>query len=376
MFTKFITDISYADIDQLKQESIEESDILDYKEDFPISDDTLIKHVCAFANTRGGYLIFGVKESGDGGHPTEIKGIDSDKINKERIENIILAHITPRLVVGIKAIEIPNSTKSILVIHIPDSYLRPHYSKDNKFYKRFNFKSEAMTEQEIADLYKRRFSNREQVNRYVKKILVGLRIGLIIGNIVILPSNIDHRLIDTFDSRKFQWIEDIRLKTQNNEFGKSIVPCLPTPFSYGLTHAKPLHDNNARLSIHRNGCIHYVQNFRFDSTAPKHSIRDKELAVRIVETLEFAHIIMLHYNYFGEMKIIVTLNGPRGTEISELAGTKPPKDLLCVKIRRECPLEYLGENYEKVAASIMHEVVNYYGMPRCPHFDENDKLCI
>ena len=240
MFLKPLSDVSYDDIERLKQNQTEESDILDYKECM-IDVKAIIKHVCAFANTRGGYLIFGIKESGDGGHPVEIKGVNSNLINKERIENLILSHVTPRLTVGIKTVQIPESEKSILIIKIPDSFARPHYDiHEKRFYKRFNFKSETMTEQEIADLYKRRFSSHVQIDQYVEKILSDKRSNTIIENIVIIPSNIEHRLLDTFDFEKFQWMDNIQLEKHNGGFGRSIVPYRPIPCSYGLTHMKQL----------------------------------------------------------------------------------------------------------------------------------------
>ena len=372
MLSKPISDISYEDIKQLKVDCVEESDIIDYKREFS-PDDSYLKHICAFANTRGGYLIFGVTEEGDGGPPTEINGIARDVINKEAIVNKILAHITPRLNVEMKAISIPNNEKSILIIHIPDSYMRPHYNKDFRYYKRFHRRTAIMTELEIADLYKKRFSNQDQVNQYIEKILFNETPAGITGNIVIIPTNIEHRLVNTFNREKITSIDEISLTSYNNDHGASIAPCAPSPSSHGLTHTrKSSHGTiSHELHIHRNGCIHLHKIFAF--IYDDRSLLDvKDLAIRLMELLEFACIILRRHNYYGELKIVMTLIGPTNTVIPGVNYERTYENKLNVNIVRECPLEYIEQHREDVAASIMHEVVNYYGVVRCSLFDEND----
>ncbi len=131
MFGKDISNVSYDDIKSLLDSKIPESDILDYKSKM-MDDQKLVKHVCAFANTRGGDIVFGIKESGHGGHPIEINGLDAFNFNKERLEQIILSNIVPRLDVKIKSIPIPDSQKVVLVIQVPPSYLKPHQSNYSK----------------------------------------------------------------------------------------------------------------------------------------------------------------------------------------------------------------------------------------------------
>ena len=376
MFSKPISELSYDDIERLKEDRIEESDIIDYKEFVPEKDESLIKHVCAFANTRGGYLVFGVTEEGDGGCPTEINGIENSSINREKIENKILAYITPRLHVGIKTIQIPKSKKSILVIQIPDSFMRPHYSKDHRYYKRFQLKSEIMTEQEIADMYKNRFSNSDHVNQYVEKLLVNEDSTRISGNIVVIPTNINHRLINTFNEEKIYWIDTIRLTKYKDDHGYSIVPCEPMPSAHGLSHKSYL--SNAalhELHIHRNGGIHLHKYFDWCNHGVIY-FNDKDLAIRLMELVEFASIIMRKHNYSGELKITVSLSGPSNTALPHINRERELNDRLKLKIEREFPLEHIEQHLEKVAASIMHEVVNCYGIVRCRYYDDNDKWII
>jgi predicted HTH transcriptional regulator len=96
VFMKRIADISIDDIKALKHNSIPESDVLDYKTDL-VDDDQLVKHVSAFANSQGGLILFGIEETGRGGVPKDIPGVDTSRINKERIEQILLSNVSPRV---------------------------------------------------------------------------------------------------------------------------------------------------------------------------------------------------------------------------------------------------------------------------------------
>lgn len=77
LFKKPLYEVDYPDIEKLLADKIDESEILDYKER-DISDESLLKQVAAFSNTRGGFLIYGIKESGRGGYPVSIEGIGKD----------------------------------------------------------------------------------------------------------------------------------------------------------------------------------------------------------------------------------------------------------------------------------------------------------
>jgi hypothetical protein len=70
MIRKAINAIERADIDRLVEGAVEESNQLDFKEApvGPTRDDKkeFVADVCAFANTSGGDLVFGIREDGAG----------------------------------------------------------------------------------------------------------------------------------------------------------------------------------------------------------------------------------------------------------------------------------------------------------------------
>ena len=405
MFGKNLDDITYNDIIRLQEEQIDESDILDYKEDFQ-KEDEIIKHVCAFANARGGYLVFGIKASKDGGHPTAIGGISNNKIRKEKIENLMLSNIVPRLDVKIKTVAMPNTENSILLVQIPDSYNKPHYNqKNNKFYKRYNFQSNEMTEQEIADSYRRRFSSHDQVEQYVNRLFKKQKTSSLVESIIVIPSNIEHRLIDTFDHTKYEWLGDISLEHSWGPRAEphNFFPSSLQPFADGLysesekrrskSRAEPRNSQTSfqyeislynlngkiqRAEIHRNGCIFYTSvheqipyNLRSRSKDSNYyNLLPGVYAVKTMHTLQAASQIMSHYNYLGEVKIIARIVCPPNTQLffKDNSFVRSSQNLI-IHIEKMFSLQHIKTNYQEIAADVMHEVVNYFGIERCELFD-------
>lgn len=125
---------------------------IDYSKTAEIS-----KDVSAFANSDGGVLIYGVQEDKSTHLPVSIDGVDSKAFSHEWLENIIKSNITPIIPEFIiKSIKIKGSINLVIYsISISKSYRAPHQAKDKKYYKRYNFKSEAMENYEIDDVRNR-----------------------------------------------------------------------------------------------------------------------------------------------------------------------------------------------------------------------------
>jgi Putative DNA-binding domain len=146
-----------SELDKIISDQVQEDIHLDYKDSRGISDfGKLAKHVSAFANSDGGILIYGIQENDH--LPTgRDSGADHKVFNRERIENVILSHISPRIE-GLRIAQIPVSeSTSIYAIEIPKSFRGPHQqSPDKKYYKRFNFQAVAMEDYEVNDVRNRR----------------------------------------------------------------------------------------------------------------------------------------------------------------------------------------------------------------------------
>jgi len=155
-FGKALIDVSIDDINTIVHNKIPESRIIDYKlELYPETDagnKEFLKDISAFANTVGGYLIFGIHEKN--GAPVEIKGIeftDFDKIQL-RFENLLRTGVDPPIRgVESKPFDFKDS-KKIIVTHVPKSISRPHVVKIKKHYRFYGRNSSGVHMLEVDEL--------------------------------------------------------------------------------------------------------------------------------------------------------------------------------------------------------------------------------
>jgi len=84
--------------------------------------DKIAREMIAFANTKGGYVIFGVDDD------KEIIGVESEKETAELIKETALTMCEPSLDFQISFVEI--ESKEIVVASIPESSNKPHRLQD------------------------------------------------------------------------------------------------------------------------------------------------------------------------------------------------------------------------------------------------------
>lgn len=157
------------DIRQLISLKVEESIQLDFKQAESLGKNgkkklEIAKDVSAFANSAGGYIVYGVKENN---HVADsLSFIDGNEITKEWIEQVIQTRIQRKIeALKITPVRFDNDIeKSIYVISIPESSLAPHMTSDKRFYKRYNFESVQMEEYEIRNLYNRKDRTKLMIN--------------------------------------------------------------------------------------------------------------------------------------------------------------------------------------------------------------------
>lgn len=135
--------IGAADLFELKTNQVAERKYLDYKKELPGSSDSAKKEfladVSSFANASGGYIFFGIEE--DQGIPIAIDGLAGIDPDKEilRLESILRSGIAPRIPgIQSKAIDLGNST-SVILMHIPRSWMAPHmvtFNDSSRFFSR------------------------------------------------------------------------------------------------------------------------------------------------------------------------------------------------------------------------------------------------
>lgn len=148
-----------ADLQRYVNEKRQESLTLDYKAGVALHDknkrtDDVTKDVSAMANSAGGIIIYGISEdkSKTIPIPDKISPVDASQISKETLDHLI-NNIQPRInCVIVHPVPLSSAPNDIAyVVEIPQS-TTVHQATDKKYYKRFNFKSEAMYDYEVRDV--------------------------------------------------------------------------------------------------------------------------------------------------------------------------------------------------------------------------------
>ncbi len=88
------------------------------------SEEKIAKEMIAFANTKGGYLIFGIDDD------KEIIGVESEKEIADLVRQTAKEFCVPPLEISIDFIEFKG--KEIVVVSIPESEKKPHRLQDYK----------------------------------------------------------------------------------------------------------------------------------------------------------------------------------------------------------------------------------------------------
>jgi len=86
--------------------------------------DKIAREMIAFANTKGGYILFGIDDD------KKIIGVESEKETSELVKDAALNYCEPPLEYSIEFREI--ESKEIVIVSVPESTLKPHRLQDYK----------------------------------------------------------------------------------------------------------------------------------------------------------------------------------------------------------------------------------------------------
>lgn len=139
MIPKAITQLLPEDFDRLVVDQVQEGNQLDFKQAAVGGTDADKKKfaadVCAFANTRGGDIVIGVREVGGAAVEVVPLAIDPDQ-ETLRLQNMIADSFDPRIV-GVRIAPVAYGAGHVLVVRVPQSVQGLHRSKlDQHFHIR------------------------------------------------------------------------------------------------------------------------------------------------------------------------------------------------------------------------------------------------
>lgn len=147
---------TYGKILDLINEGYDENDILEFKREINTESNRLCTTACAFANTNGGTVIFGIdndRQTPKHLHDRVIGMDDSDGLKRtiiDKINNINPNIPIKNLIFRKSNIKLPNG-RVIVILKITSSDLRPH-QYNNIFYKRLVDGNQPMNVTEIKQM--------------------------------------------------------------------------------------------------------------------------------------------------------------------------------------------------------------------------------
>lgn len=134
--SKPFTDLNEPDLRRLIEDQVGEDVEIDYKVALETSCQEFARDVSAFANTKGGYLVYGVAEEDE--IPTNlvaIPGFDSGQVIGQMI-SWAQEHIRPRPTLRFKPVSLGGGGE-VLVVEVPRSWNGPHeVRQEHRFYHR------------------------------------------------------------------------------------------------------------------------------------------------------------------------------------------------------------------------------------------------
>jgi len=384
MFKKSFSELEYEDVEAIVKEQVPESLNLDYKRELPIKPNEkldskeLCKDVSSFANTKGGYLIYGV-ESDKGDYPKKIVGInfDSSANISQKIEQIIKNGISKSITYRIKIIPFNDNSECIILIYVPQSLNAPHRleaDKDYRYYKRGEFEATPMQEYEIEALYEKNYKAKKEVIDHIDQAYIDLikKYPFPTYCIIIFPPQIYENIFNIPQD------DDMINKTflSSDIFGMSGTNYYVSENNYIIEQVGITDDiirGINKLIIYPNGVIVFLK----DLMGNKKNIPYTKIA-KDVQTLMHGTINLFNdKSYFGSLNITLRMNNVQEFIIpyhfDPTFHKKMSNSLFNGKIITE-DIKNLENTYPFVSKEIMDNFFNYVGIKEAKFFDKHGEI--
>jgi predicted HTH transcriptional regulator len=133
IFTKVVSEIATADLQELLQDGAVENSRLEFKLDVPTKDETL-KKLSSFANTFGGFMVVGAAALSADGRVSGLPGVDVEAGYKQKVVDWCFGAVSPPLVAEVSdPIPAPaGGGKVCYVVRTDESDVAPHFLNGRK----------------------------------------------------------------------------------------------------------------------------------------------------------------------------------------------------------------------------------------------------
>ena len=330
---------------------VSESIQLDYKEQIelgtPGKNKELAKDTSSFANGCGGILVYGVTEeditkAGDLGPvivPRELVGLDPTLGICERMENIILSTIAPRLPefrIRRKVFQDNEGQDRLLIIvYVAESWTGPHMvtiGAENRYWTRHNFQSGpvVMDEHEVRQRYQRNLTLFDALDTYISGITSVLSLapsryiplkdhGLLL--VLAAPVLLTPDRVDISDPELRSWVD----WHNNNPWNLSRIQPFFQPSLRGLLYegAELKWPGSTgyvkiRIEIHANGLVECARGIEEKVGYPT-------ICSSVVRLVFFVAKFYEHLKYYGPVRLLFRIENANKPTFGIL-GSRGPAD--------------------------------------------------
>lgn len=154
-FNKELNDLTEADLDLLISNKVAEGWFIEYKSRIPVEKEELdrlkiAKSISALANTKGGWIFWGVECTGN--FPTLISGVDisTSRNFHDSLSQLIASNIDPKPIYHFKEVSLVNGLV-VFIILVEESPLPPYLTSQGVIYQRENSECKPIRDRYILE---------------------------------------------------------------------------------------------------------------------------------------------------------------------------------------------------------------------------------